>query len=423
MVRTRNLLCRISLVMLLGVTLLITGSTQAQSSLYPHHAGVVIKFSDGSVQTACVDLGEDGQASGYDVLRAANVSLVVETSGMGITICKINQDGCDYPSRACFCQCMMNPGEQCIYWSYHHLVNGAWVYSNVGASGYTVHSGDVEGWGWGVGTINSSGSQPPVKTFSEICVPPTATPTATPKPASTNTPWPTYTPVPSVQFWVDATDIKPGTCTTLHWITNNMQSVLLNGEGVGGSGTRSLCLQQPEAYTLKVTHPDGKTEERSVGVAVNGVAAALSSVATPTPGTGASQSSVATPTPAPTRMATPTAMPTAAPSSPGVTVGEPTPAPLPAAPTVAPAEQADLSGGLMQPTQIAMLPESELAPQPANSGELLPTPFVLPTRHPLQGETTPTAGGTFAQVMGYLVFGLLLIGLGSGYIALQRHPR
>ncbi|MDY0019970.1 MAG: hypothetical protein RBT47_08215 [Anaerolineae bacterium] len=423
MVRTRSLLYGVSVTVLLSVMVFMAGSTRAQSSYYPHHAGVVIKFSDGSVQTACVDLGTDGEASGYDVLRATGVSLVEDgNSGTGYTICKINQDGCGH-DRACFCQCMMNPGEQCLYWSYHHLINSAWVYSNLGASLYTVHSGDVEGWGWGVGTLNSSGSQPPVKTFSEICVPPTATPTATPKPASTNTPWPTYTPVPSVQFWVDATDIKPGTCTTLHWITNNMQSVLLNGEGVGGSGTRSLCLQQPEAYTLKVTHPDGKTEERSVGVAVNGVAAALSSVATPTPGTGVSQSSVATPTPAPTRMATPTATPTATPPSPGVTAGGPTPAPLPAAPTVAPVEQADLSGGLMQPTQIAMLSEPAAEPAPADSGALLPTPFVLPTRHPLQGEAASTAGGTFAQVVGYLVFGLLLVGLGSGYIALQRHPR
>jgi len=403
MIRVKKILFWVGLITLLGSTVLLAGSTQAASSSYPHHAGVVIKFSDGSVQTACVDLGEDGEASGYDVLRAANVSVVAETSGMGTTICKINQDGCDFPSDPCFCQCMMNPGEDCIYWAYHHLVNGAWEYSNLGASSYTVESGDVEGWGWGVGALNSSGSQPPVMTFDQICVPPTATP------GPTNTPLPTYTPVPSAQFWADATEISAGTCTTLHWITENMPTVILDGDYVPGSGTRSLCPCQDEGHRLQVTHPDGTEQEFTVALTVSGSCSG---------GTQPSnQSPVATPTPN-TVVAAPTPVPTARPVSAAAPV-PPTPTSLSAAaPQPAAVQEAPSADGLMQPTQVAMVAaDSELA------FLATATPAAVPTRHALQGEPVPvdadTGGLSLSQMVGYLVFGILLVGLGSGYIFLK----
>lgn len=168
-------------------------------------AGLVIDFGDGTVHTACVDLGADGQATGEEVLAAAGFDVLIEYSPMGGAVCKIGPQGCNYPGQPCWCQCLSSP---CVYWAYNHLQNGQWVYSTVGASIYTVRAGDVEGWAWGAGTL-ALGAQPPVRTFAEICAAPTATPTlsatptatasATPTPSATPTasPWPTPTSPPT----------------------------------------------------------------------------------------------------------------------------------------------------------------------------------------------------------------------------------
>ena len=69
--------------LLLSLTVLTWKQVRAQDS-YPHHAGIVIRYGDGSVHTACVDLGDDGQATGEEVLRAAGVSIIADyNSGFG----------------------------------------------------------------------------------------------------------------------------------------------------------------------------------------------------------------------------------------------------------------------------------------------------------------------------------------------------
>jgi hypothetical protein len=172
-------------VFLLAVVGLRATRALAQS---PTLVGVVVALGDGTTQTRCVNL-EGDKVSGYDVLMASGLEVKAELSGAGITICSIGGQGC--PADNCFCECQ---GGECAYWSYWHLQDGAWVYSIIGAAGYTVEPGSVEGWSWG-------DAPPPVLSLAQICAPPTATPTADPTwtpttaPTATSVP-PTTTPVP-----------------------------------------------------------------------------------------------------------------------------------------------------------------------------------------------------------------------------------
>lgn len=194
----------LALLLALARAALIPAPAAAQEG-QPPRAGLVVDFGNGTVITRCVDLGPSGQATGEQVLRAAGLTLTAEYSAMGAAICSIEGVGCNYPMQPCWCQCTSSP---CVYWIYYHLVNGQWVYSNLGASSYIVRAGDVEGWVWGAGTFNQ-GALPPVRTFAEICAPPTATPTPTATATATPTPLPTDTPTP----WPTATDTPPPTAT------------------------------------------------------------------------------------------------------------------------------------------------------------------------------------------------------------------
>ncbi|HEU5098799.1 MAG TPA: hypothetical protein VFU22_07260 [Roseiflexaceae bacterium] len=153
-----------------------------------HHAGLVIDFGDGRVMTFCIDLGDDGQATGEELLRASNLPVIIEyNGGVGGAVCKIDTVGSNFPSEPCFSHCTLRPGEPCIYWSYSQLVGDRWQFSQIGASSTIVHSGDVNGWAWGESTI-ARGALPPLRTLAEICMPATATPTASATPTATATP-------------------------------------------------------------------------------------------------------------------------------------------------------------------------------------------------------------------------------------------
>jgi hypothetical protein len=155
--------------LLLFLTILgVTVPVAAQDA--DNQAGLVIQFGDGSLYTACVDLGTDGQATGEDLLRSASLDPVIDyNSGFGGgTVCKIGDDGCSFPADKCFCQCTMKPGEPCVYWTYFHLLDGQWRYANLGASSFIVKPGSVQAWVWGLGGVGS-GVQPPNVTFEQIC--------------------------------------------------------------------------------------------------------------------------------------------------------------------------------------------------------------------------------------------------------------
>lgn len=206
-------------------------------------AGLLVQFSPDSVQTFCVDLGADGQATGEEVLRAAGLGVTIDYStGLGGTVCKIGNQGCNYPGQACFCKCSMQPGDPCVYWVYFHLLDGQWRYAIQGANSYVVRSGDVEGWVWGPGSA-TGGTQPPVVTFDQICgaapaptapaptvaataisptqppteppvtqtIAPTATRTGTPDPTETEAPVPTSTATLALTSTASATRARTAT--------------------------------------------------------------------------------------------------------------------------------------------------------------------------------------------------------------------
>jgi len=141
--------------------LLVVSPAAAQED---HRAGLVIVHGDGSVTTRCVAFAAES-ITGAELLARGGLELAVEASSMGATICRIDGEGCDFPAETCFCQCQGSP---CVYWSYWRLNDGAWLYSNAGAGNTTVRDGAVEGWRWGLGTVDKA-EAPPAITFADIC--------------------------------------------------------------------------------------------------------------------------------------------------------------------------------------------------------------------------------------------------------------
>jgi len=246
-----------------------------------NRVGLVIAYGDGSVVTRCIAFDE-AEISGYEVLRRAGLSVVTAfDSGLGAGVCKIEHQGCPRAS----CMTCDTPN----YWSYWHLTGGAWVYSQLGASSYTVQNGEVEGWRWG------TGDPPPVVPFDQICAPPatdTPTPTATPVPPTntpvpptetplpTDTPGPTAVPEPEAWFRLDQNPISAGSCTTLRWDVSNAREAQLDGDEVSLSGSRQVCPDASTEYVLRVTSLDGDQEEvYGLTLGVSGSAP----VASPTP--------------------------------------------------------------------------------------------------------------------------------------------
>jgi hypothetical protein len=240
----------------------------------PNRVGLVVHFGDGSVITRCVEFGEP-EINGYDVLVRSGLAVIAAyDSGQGAAVCKIEHEGC--PAEDCLTCAYPN------YWSYWHLANGAWVYSQVGGSGYTVHNGDVEGWSWG------NGAPPPVVPLDQICAPlPTNTPPPTDTPYPTDTPLPatdtpvpptatsppamptTTSPPPTPEAWfrLDGNPIPAGTCTNVRWDTTHAQEVYLDGQRVGLSGSREVCPTVSQEYRLRIIGTAGeRTETLVLGV-------------------------------------------------------------------------------------------------------------------------------------------------------------
>lgn len=147
----------------IGVLLLSAAPAAAQDE---NRAGLVVVHGDGRVATQCVTFSEPA-IGGAELLTRSGLDLAVEASSMGATVCRLDGEGCDFPQESCFCQCQGSP---CIYWSYWRLNDGTWRYSSAGAGNTTVRGGDVEGWRWGLGTVEQA-EPPPAITFEEICAP------------------------------------------------------------------------------------------------------------------------------------------------------------------------------------------------------------------------------------------------------------
>jgi hypothetical protein len=202
-------------------------SPAAQGTM--NHAAVVVVFGNGNVNQQCVAFPEE-EITGLDLLDRAGFGLSVDASNaMGVAVCKIGRNGCNFPGETCFCQCQ---GADCVYWSYWHRNGGAWDYSNMGTSNSPVHNGDLDGWVWGAGTTSSATAPPDIE-FEEVCSiaapatatatnepatatatnePPTATATATQVTAtatSTNLPTATRTFIPTTTYDFPTETIEP----------------------------------------------------------------------------------------------------------------------------------------------------------------------------------------------------------------------
>lgn len=135
-------------------------------------AGLVVRYADGSVQTACVTFAEP-TISGLELLQRAGFTLTVNyNAGLGGAVCSLNGTGCSYPAQDCFCRCQ---GAACEYWAYYHRTANGWNYSAVGASSFVVRDGALEGWSWGPGNF-AQGTEPPLLSFETVCPPVASSP-------------------------------------------------------------------------------------------------------------------------------------------------------------------------------------------------------------------------------------------------------
>jgi hypothetical protein len=265
---------------------------------------LIVVHGDGHFTMHCVSFSED-EISGGEVLRRAGLNVrFTGYASFGAGVCAIDGEGCPLENQDCFCQC---PGTTCNYWSYWHWKDGRWLYSQVGAEGYRVRDGDIEGWIWG-----DAKSPPPAVVFEQICAPPpTAAPTDTPAPTNTVVPTraPTHTALPPTQ--VPPTSMPPATPVP----TNAPTSV------------PPTAKPQPSVTPTKAATP------RRTATLLPTASATLTTSAT------------ATAQPSPTASASLASSVTAVPATPTeATRAEPMPTPLPASEQSAPLGQYALFG-------------------------------------------------------------------------------
>jgi len=131
--------------------------------------------------------------SGLKALELTGLEVVTHSYSFGDAVCSIAGVGC--PAEDCFCSAN--------YWSYWYWEGGAWQGYPVGAGNSVIsQTGAVEGWRWGLGTVDKA-EPPPVVTFADICgagaapvegSPPTSLATATTVPLLTRLPADDVTP-------------------------------------------------------------------------------------------------------------------------------------------------------------------------------------------------------------------------------------
>lgn len=73
---------------------------------------------------------------------------------------------------------------------------------------------------------------------------------------------------PNISFNADRTSFNAGECTTLRWNVENVQAVYLNGEGVAGNDSRSVCPGSTNTYKLTI-QTGSESLERSLTITVN----------------------------------------------------------------------------------------------------------------------------------------------------------
>ena len=198
-IRARNVLW------ILAMAILVVGiAPTLLTAQEPNQVGLAVQFGDGRVETRCISFQGD-EIGGDALLAQSGLEVLVDpSSGMGVTVCRIEGEGCDHPAEHCFCQCM--GGADCAYWNYFYREPGAdrWTYSALGAALRKAKPGAVEAWVWG------NGRNPPAEdlTFDAVCA--QATATATRQPAGGgDTPTPISAPPASATPAPAASMIQP----------------------------------------------------------------------------------------------------------------------------------------------------------------------------------------------------------------------
>lgn len=161
----------------LGLGFFILAACAGSTPEAHHQAGLVIIDGQGNIQTVCVEFSTS-QINGLDLLQQSGLDYSADvTNPMGALVCRIGQEGCQYPQETCFCQCQT--GQVCRYWTYFvHHSGQDWVYAATGASSTSVLPGDVNAWVWPK-DANSAGTPPDALaslTFDQVCTAPTAAP-------------------------------------------------------------------------------------------------------------------------------------------------------------------------------------------------------------------------------------------------------
>jgi hypothetical protein len=138
-----------------------------------NRAALVVELSSGRLWTACVSFAN--QISGFDLIRSSGIEYQAQVFGsMGEAICQLDNEPAQLPAN-CF-----GSGP---YWQYFHRTSSGWAQSAVGASGWTLHDGDMDGWHFATG----AGQVPPAMAFAQVC-PPAAAPAASKPPQTVAAP-------------------------------------------------------------------------------------------------------------------------------------------------------------------------------------------------------------------------------------------
>jgi hypothetical protein len=199
----------------------------------PNRAGLVVQFADEQTEKICVEF-EGEEITGADLLIRSGLDAVVDpSSGLGIIVCRIEGQGCDYPAEACFCQC--SGSGPCAYWNYFYREPGqdSWTYAALGALRHQVRPGAVDAWVWGDGTTLPSADL----TFETVCPSPapavmhpaTGTPqeTAMPVAAATSGPTPEPTQTQPVELPASAEPYSPaGQDASSYWLFGGLILIL-----------------------------------------------------------------------------------------------------------------------------------------------------------------------------------------------------
>lgn len=152
-----------------------------------NRAGLIIEYGPDRVDTLCVTFAEDS-LTGSDLLLKSGLSVGMQSGGLGVQVCQIEDVGCEPGREPCWCQCLSNP---CAYWTYFQWKDGAWAYAPLGATRRAVRDGDVDAWVWG------DGKSAPVTDPGLVCAEaPTSAPAADTE--ATAVPTATLTPTPAL---------------------------------------------------------------------------------------------------------------------------------------------------------------------------------------------------------------------------------